>query len=69
MNVVMRPTITRLREATDKVDINRHIPNRVAKDIISMLEKPLGCKGEFPAPRDLRPFWWSVEGALEGLND
>ena len=49
------------------MDLNAHVPNKVAKDILGVVGTPLG-NTTFPAPADLRPFWRRVERALEGLN-
>ena len=61
--------MTRVRGLVDEVDVNRHIPNAAVKDILGVMGKPLGSKDEVPKPRDSRPFFRSVERALEGLND
>lgn len=58
----------RLREAVDEVDLNRYIPNKVAKDILGVIGSPLSKGDDVPEPRDLRSFWRVAERAITGLN-
>ena len=46
----------RLREATNEVDLNKYIPNKVAKDIIGVLGQPLSKGKGVPEPCDLHAF-------------
>ena len=56
-------------EQTEMVDLNLHVGNKVAKDILGVIGRPLADKDELPDARDLRPFWAKVERAILGLND
>ena len=58
----------RIREAADEVDLNAYIPNKVAKDILSVMGAPLSKGETVPAPKDLRNFWKNVERSITGLN-
>ena len=49
------------------MEVNAHVPNRVAKDLMGVIGQPLGG-ARCPTPADLRPFWRKVERAIEGLN-
>lgn len=59
--------MTHIKEAIDDVDINAHVPNRVAKDLLGVIGTSLSVDS-CPAPADLRGFWRKVERAIEGLN-
>ena len=59
----------RLQDASEEVDINQHISNKVAKDILGVLGTPLGSGEELPEQKDLSRFWKAAERALQGLND
>ena len=59
----------RVVEQTEVVDINNHVGNRVAKDLLGVIGLPLAEKDELPDMKDLRPFWAKVERAILGLNN
>ena len=58
----------RMKEASDEVDLNAFVPNRVAKDILGIMGDPLS-KRDIPEPSNLTSFWNRVERALNGLNE
>ena len=54
-----RSTIRPMRivDRSDEVDINVHLPNKVAKDLLGIIGKPLCESDILLEPKDLRPFW------------
>lgn len=49
------------------VDLDRHVPNKVARDLRSVMD-PLAADDALPEPSDLSPFFARVERVLHGID-